>query len=99
MTTIRSVEHRNILKLSFSLPVQNPNSMPVTRDLSANKRQTILNWLDAKDPVTGLPPQGNVPGTPEPQQAADPGPCELPANQRDLGSKVDFLRQVLKHNK
>jgi hypothetical protein len=73
--------------------------MPVTRDLSANKRQTILNWLDEKDPVTGLPPQGNAPLTPKPQQAADPGPCELPANQSDLGSKVDFLRQVLKQKK
>jgi hypothetical protein len=93
------VEHRNIMKLSFSLPVENPNSMPVTRDLSANKRQTILNWLDEKDPVTGLPPQGNAPLTPKPQQAADPGPCELPANQSDLGSKVDFLRQVLKQKK
>ena len=93
------VEHRNILKLSFSLPVENPNSMPVTRDLSASKRQTILNWLDTEDPVTGLPPQGDAPGTPGPQRAADPGPCELPANQPDHGSKTDFLRQVLKHNK
>jgi hypothetical protein len=92
------VEHRNIMRLSFSLSVDNPNSMPVTRDLSANKRQTILNWLDSKDSGTGLPPLGIPPASPKPQQSADPEPCELPANQPDLGSKADFLRQVLKHN-
>lgn len=39
--------HHEILKLAFSLPVENPNSMPVTRDLSPAKRKTILAWLSS----------------------------------------------------
>jgi hypothetical protein len=44
----------HILKLAFGLPVENPNSMPVTRDLSAAKRNAILRWLDK--PLKGTPP-------------------------------------------
>jgi hypothetical protein len=47
-----------IMKLCFKLPVSDPNSMPVTRDLSDKKRECILKWLDEKDPQTGLPPKG-----------------------------------------
>ena len=39
------VQHRAILTLAFSLDIYDSNSMPVTRDLSANKRVTILKWL------------------------------------------------------
>jgi hypothetical protein len=35
-----------ILSFVFSLPVGDPNSMPVTRDLSPAKRQAIVNWLN-----------------------------------------------------
>ena len=38
-------QHRAILDLSFSLDIHDSNSMPVTRDLSAVKRATILRWL------------------------------------------------------
>ncbi len=38
-------QHRAILDLSFSLDIHDSNSMPVTRDLSAAKRSTILRWL------------------------------------------------------
>ncbi|MEH2240654.1 hypothetical protein [Nostoc sp.] len=38
-------ENRAILELAFSLNVHDPNSMPVTRDLSRAKRVTILQWL------------------------------------------------------
>ncbi len=38
-------QHRAILELSFSLDIYDPNSMPVTRDLSKAKRETILRWL------------------------------------------------------
>lgn len=38
-------ENRAILELAFSLNIHDPNSMPVTRDLSLAKRATILRWL------------------------------------------------------
>jgi hypothetical protein len=49
----------HILKLAFGLPVEDPNSMPVTRDLSDAKRKAILRWLsepgaDGK-PLEGTP--------------------------------------------
>ncbi|CAO3440184.1 hypothetical protein [Azospirillum endophyticum] len=37
--------HADILHLAFSLPETDPNYMPVTRDLSVYKRDTILRWL------------------------------------------------------
>jgi hypothetical protein len=40
-----------LLSLAFGLDVADPNSMPVTRDLSPAKRQAILAWL--KDPLPG----------------------------------------------
>ncbi len=36
----------NILKNVFNTPVTDPNYMPVTRDLSADKRTMIRKWLD-----------------------------------------------------
>lgn len=38
-------ENRAILELAFSLDTSDPNYMPVTRDLSAPKSETILKWL------------------------------------------------------
>jgi hypothetical protein len=40
-----------VLKLAFSLPMADPNTMPVTRDLSPLKRAAILAWLD--NPLKG----------------------------------------------
>jgi hypothetical protein len=37
--------HREMLALAFGLPAQDPNSMPVVRDLSAAKRAAIVRWL------------------------------------------------------
>ncbi|WP_316839860.1 hypothetical protein [Pedobacter gandavensis] len=36
-----------ILRFVFGLPIEDPNHMPVTRDLSKDKQQMILNYLDA----------------------------------------------------
>lgn len=41
-------ENRDILELAFSLDISNPNYMPVTRDLSVLKQETILKWLRQK---------------------------------------------------
>lgn len=40
------VQHAGLLKLAFGLPAHDPNHMPVTRDLSRDKRAVILAWLD-----------------------------------------------------
>lgn len=43
------IKFRSLLELAFTLPQSNPNFMPVTRDLSEGKRQTIIKWLTEKD--------------------------------------------------
>jgi hypothetical protein len=90
------VGNLGIMKLSFSLPSTDPNSMPVTRDLSRNKRLTLLKWLDARDPTTNLPPLGRQP-SPKPEEVeAATGHCETIGHTRNLSSKAEFLRQALK---
>ena len=37
--------HAGLLTLAFGLDVRDPNTMPVTRDLSPAKRRAILTWL------------------------------------------------------
>ena len=39
-------ENLGLLKLSMSLSIEDPNYMPVTRDLPEPQRQMILRWLD-----------------------------------------------------
>ncbi|MDQ3279934.1 MAG: hypothetical protein M3Q69_00810 [Acidobacteriota bacterium] len=55
--------HASILAFVFGLPVSDPNSMPVTRDLSPAKREAVLRWLQTPGP-DGLP----LRGTKSPQQ-------------------------------
>jgi hypothetical protein len=47
-------QNLRLLKLSFGLDPADPNSMPVTRDLSRQKREAILAWL--ANPVGKEPP-------------------------------------------
>ncbi len=47
------VANADLLKLAFGLAPDDPNAMPVTRDMSPAKRQAILAWLDA--PLEGPP--------------------------------------------
>jgi hypothetical protein len=54
-----------ILIFVFGLPESDPNSMPVTRDLSPAKRSAILRWLKTSGP-DGKP----LLGTPPPKAAA-----------------------------
>lgn len=42
----------HFLQLSMTLAESQPGHMPVTRDLSRGKRETILKWLDAPHPGT-----------------------------------------------
>jgi len=46
------VLHKKLLELAFGLNEENPNAMPVTRDLSPAKRQAILAFL--ADPRPGV---------------------------------------------
>ena len=90
------VKHLNTLKLSFSLPVSDPNSMPVSRDLSTNKRATILNWLDNVDD-SGLPLKGHPddrPVCPAPVFTTEIKEIEADIVM-DRGGKQDYLMQIL----
>jgi len=57
------VANAHLLAFAFGLPVEDPNHMPVTRDLSRDKTKAILSWLttpgaDGKPlPGTGAPPE------------------------------------------
>ena len=51
------VENLAILTLAFSLPIGDPNHMPVTRDLSEGRRALILKWMTSPGP-DGLPLKG-----------------------------------------
>jgi hypothetical protein len=64
---------RELLLLAFGLPVSDPNSMPVTRDLSPAKRAAILRWLENTGP-DGKPLLGTPPKlAPAPAKASEPG--------------------------
>lgn len=57
--------NRTLLQLAFGLDPSDPNSMPVTRDLSEAKRAAIRRWLNDVGP-DGKP----LKGTPPPHLAA-----------------------------
>ena len=50
------VANRRLLQLAFGLNPADPNSMPVTRDLSPAKRSAIMTWLAQATPPLGTPP-------------------------------------------
>lgn len=60
----------------FQLPRQDPNHMPVTRDLSGGRRKAFADWLAAGCPE-GTPPAdfapGGTPRQPSPPEHGDPG--------------------------
>ncbi|MEE9344785.1 MAG: hypothetical protein V3U88_04190 [Methylococcales bacterium] len=93
------VKYLKPLKLSFSLPVSDPNSMPVSRDLSANKRMGILKWLENLD-SNGLPLKGQPQDRP-----ICPAPTAITKTHKidadtvpDPGGKLDYLMQILARN-
>lgn len=53
--------HRKLLLLAFGRPIEDSNYMPVTRDLSDNKRKTLIRWLTNE---TGNAAEPLVKGTP-----------------------------------
>jgi hypothetical protein len=84
--------NQELLRLAFGLDAANPNSMPVTRDLSPAKRAAILRWLDAPGP-NGLPLLGTPP-PPTATRAANLGLAADPAESSpsaESGGKVAAL--------
>jgi hypothetical protein len=79
------VENRRLLHLAFGLPMENPNSMPVTRDLSDARRRAILHWLESTGP-DGTPPRGTPPVVTKPAVAA-PAPAAIRPTERPPGGK------------
>jgi len=86
------------LKDSFSLSVDDPNSMPLTRDLSRAKRTAIVTWLtNLKDgkPLRSLPqtaPAGaSIIATADTGAVAEP---TQPTPDPTLGSKLAALQRV-----
>jgi hypothetical protein len=69
------VAHTGLLTLAFSLDVANPNSMPVTRDLSPAKRQAILSFL--AHPQRGEVPKVLAMAAPQAPAAAAVAPASL----------------------
>jgi hypothetical protein len=100
------VQHRESLIFCFELPEGDPNSMPVSRDLSANKRAGILRWLKGVD-AQGKPKKGDPADAPVATQiprqtvkgvaAIKPGGAP-PAYPPEPGGRLDYLSQVLAKN-
>ena len=96
------VKRLKVLSLAFSLPIEDPNHMPVTRDLGAGDRATILKWLSSRGP-DGLP----VLGTPEQSPAVAPPSAVDEASDRvtiellpeQTAGKTSFLLQLEQRNK
>jgi hypothetical protein len=80
------VANAHLLQLAFGLDPSDPNSMPVTRDLSPAKRKAILSWLaDADHPMGQLDhaPEASPPiATPHPAASALQGGKSAAAARR-----------------
>jgi hypothetical protein len=77
-------DRRRLLILALSLPLSDPNSMPVTRDLSGAKRKAILRWLADLGP-DGQPLKGGQPPAPVSQTAVQPA---VPGPDSSRGGKA-----------
>ncbi|WP_281886344.1 hypothetical protein [Paenibacillus sp. YYML68] len=78
-------KNRRLLLLAFGLDPDNPNAMPVTRDMSTAKLTTILRWLNEVGP-DGKPLLGKLQGN------ADANPTgalqSTAASQEETGKPV-----------
>jgi hypothetical protein len=90
------VERLSILHLAFSLPIDHPNHMPVTRDLGAGDRDTILKWLSSRGPdgkpLLGTPPVVSPIITEAPAPPAEPS-AEVEAEPLQGAGKTLVIRQ------
>ncbi|MBX3745785.1 MAG: hypothetical protein KF833_10805 [Verrucomicrobiae bacterium] len=91
--------YRPHLLLAFGLPADDPNAMPVTRDLSPAKRDAILRWLSQLGP-DGHPLLGTPPAAASPPPAPPIALSEVPhaihtahATHAGTGGKLAALRR------
>jgi hypothetical protein len=106
LTDYQSVKaERSAIALAFSLNVSDPNYMPVTRDLSAAKHRTIVEWLNEKDEhgnyilrfeakKVGIFPVGNDQTTKSDLERTPEQRVDDTEPVEDSGGKVDFLRTL-----
>lgn len=81
------------LTITFGLDANDPNSMPVTRDLSGGKRKAILQWLANPGP-NGKPLLGTPPVSPPAAlETAETSPAPAMVDRESLG-KVAFFKRV-----
>jgi hypothetical protein len=85
------------LAIPFGRGIDDPGSMPVTRDLSAAKRETLLRWLtrpgaDGK-PLLGTPRAPADPGTLPAAPAADAQPPGGQVSPRQGGKAAAASRR------
>ena len=80
----------------LGLPVTDRGYMPVTRDLSGQKTQAVLAWLNNPgpdgNPLLGPPAVGELAPAAEP--AAAPAPAVVDPQDVALGSKTAFARRL-----
>ena len=92
----------HILRLAFGLPVEDPNSMPVTRDLSGTKRKAILRWLDTPG-TDGKPLKGTPSTTSPPASVADQEQASVLSEPDDVplrgGKAMAASRRLMLRNK
>jgi hypothetical protein len=79
-----------MLRLAFGLDPSDPNSMPVTRDLSPSKRRAILRWMDTPGP-DGKPLFGQPPPQAEALVQTVPDAPAPPPAYSGRGGKTEFL--------
>ncbi len=83
-----------LMTLAFSLDVSDPNSMPVTRDLSPAKRKMILAWL--QDPLPGAVP---VPSRTDGAEPPVPPPGAGPPAAAKGGKAAAAARRLILQSK
>jgi hypothetical protein len=89
-------ERRSLLLLAFGLPVDDPNSMPVTRDLSPARRAAILKWLQHLG-ADGKPLFGKAPAAPLAKAAprvAETGPPSAAVAATKGGKGAAMARRI-----
>lgn len=95
------VKHRRALLLAFSRDLQDPNYMPVTRDLSDGRMATLVKWLSTE---TGDPDAPLVRG-PEPAPVESPAMAAAlaeaapPAPAEDAKTMAERMQRLSAHRK
>lgn len=81
---------KDIFTFAFSRPIDDVMHMPVTRDLSNAKRQTILKWLNAPDEPVALVAAKDIQPTAAKNLAASPAApgARLTSPQQKLKDRV-----------